>query len=324
MGLVLLLWKENQMFKQTIKTKKIRLGITDQDRKIILTLLNNDSRLIRYLTIVRPETVLRNWKRRLKKRWTFKNRKPRVGRPPISKEIKTLIIDMKKNLYHWGYDRIVGELKKLNISVSRDTVKRTIQSGRREGSIHPDGSWGRFIKSHLDSLFACDFLTVDTFFGTRFYVFILMRIKNRKILQFGITQNPNMGFIRNQLAAFMYSREEEIVYLVHDNSGDLRYFDYASLNIKGTSITPYSPDMNSYIERFIRSVRNECLDHFIVMNYRHLRNLMLEYVKYYNTLRPHQGIGNLIPDSIPPQSKGSIKSTSILFGLHRHYYRAAS
>ncbi len=134
-----------------------------------------------------------------------------------------------------------------------------------------------------------------------------------------------MRFVRNQLTGFMFDRmAEEKTYLIHDNSGELRWFDYESLGIIGVATVPYSPNMNSYAERFVRSLRNECLDWFIIWGRSHLGNLVSRYVKYYNTMRPHQGIGNTVPDGKPVEETGEVKSRPVVFGRFHHFYREAA
>ncbi len=231
---------------------------------------------------------------------------------------------MKNNNYLWGYKRIFGEVKKLNIDVSVDSIRRVIQKGRLDGDIPPNGSWKRFIKSHIDSLFCCDFFTIETVFNKRLYIFFLMEMKTRKIVQFGITGNPTIQFIRNRLSGFMFDRDGIKTMLIHDNSGELKWFDYESIGITDVAITPYSPNLNAYAERFVRSAKRECFDHFIVFNCTQLRNIMKEYVRYYNNLRPHQGIGNIVPEKPVLVGTGAIREESAIFGLYTNYYRSAS
>ncbi len=227
-------------------------------------------------------------------------------------------------LYVFFDTTISGELKKLNISVSHETVRKVIQNGRREGEILPNGSWKKFIKSHLNSLFCCDFLTVETVFNLRIYIFFILEMKTRKIIQFGITNHPDMRFVRNQLTSFMFDRIDQKTYLIHDNSGELKWTDYKSLDITDIAITPYSPNMNAFAERFVRSVKYECFDNFIVMNIRHARNLMKQYVNYYNYFRPHQGIDNNTPVKSELSETGKIRKEKVFFGLYTNYYRSAS
>lgn len=231
---------------------------------------------------------------------------------------------MKNRNLLWGLRRISGELLRLGINVSRDTVARVIQNGRKEGNILPNGSWKRFLSSHMRSLFCCDFFCVDSVFNKRFYVFFIMHVKSRRIVQYGVTTNPVMRFVRNQLAAFMFDRPGKPTHLIHDNSGELRWFDYASLGITGVAITPYSPNMNPFAERFVRSVKSECFDHFIVVGAFQARNIMREYVRYYNDKRPHQGIGNRTPGNKAVLTDVTrIRKESVLFGLYTSYSLAA-
>jgi transposase InsO family protein len=315
---------EIQVIKRSLNQHNIKPCFNDFDRHFYLTCLEQHPKLSRFISLVKPATVLYAWKKRFKNFWTHLRKTKSRGRPPISEKIKKLIRRIKIDNYSWGYDRIVGALEALDIAVSKDTVRRTIQTGRKNGDIKPNGAWKRFLELQWNSLFACDFFTIDTFSFKRFYVFFVMELKSRKIVQFGITTNPVLGFVRNQLQGFMFSRDNKKTHLIHDNSGELKWFDYESVGIKGVATVPFSPDMNAYAERFVGSIRREFLDHVIVFTYRQLHRLIKEYVNYYNSLRPHQGIGNNIPDGYPPQSEGEIVSRPVLFGMYRHYYRKAA
>jgi transposase InsO family protein len=155
------------------------------------------------------------------------------------------------------------------------------------------------------------------------YVFFVMELKSRKIIQFGITANPDRNFLRNQFSVFEYEYPNSM--LIHDNSGELRWFPYDQYGIKSVRTVPYSPDMNAYAERFVRSVRQECLDHFIIFTQSQLRRIIKRYLEYYNNYRPHQGLKG-IPNGPPKPNRttGTIKQKPMLFGLHNHYYREAA
>ena len=156
-----LLFLEKQVLKRSLLQYNIKPQFNNFDRSVYLFNLKIHPGLKRFITLVKPETVLNLWEKRLKNYWTYQTNTKRRGRPPISQKITKLILEIKKDNYSWGYDRIVGALKLLNITVSRDTVRRTIQTGRKNGDIKPNGAWKRFLKIHWDSLFACDFFTVD-------------------------------------------------------------------------------------------------------------------------------------------------------------------
>ena len=318
---IALIWQENQRYKRYFEDKKIKLQFSLHEKWFIRSMFISNPKARRYFTLVTPETILYRWKRAIKDYWTYDKPITRKrGRPPITKAMKLLIKNLKINNYLWGCKRIQNELEKLSIDISRETIRKVIQDYRKSGEIKPNYSWSKFLKSHWQSLFACDFFTVDIFGFKRFYVFFIIELKTRKIVHYNITQNPNIRFLRNQFNYF-----EELYpdsYLIHDNSGELKYFPYKDYGIKGVAITPYSPNMNAYAERFIRSVRQECLDWFIIFSEKQLRNILKQYFEYYNNFRPHQGIKS-IPEGKPPDTTGHIKKKSILFGLHHHYYRAS-
>ncbi|MBI9104993.1 MAG: transposase [Spirochaetales bacterium] len=111
-------------------------------------------------------------------------------------------------------------------------------------------------------------------------------------------------------------------HIIHDNSGELKYFPYQEYEIKGVATTPYSPNLNADAERFIRAIRQECLNWFIIFSEKQLRNIIKSFMEYYNHQCPHQGI-NSIPERKPPDVSGTIKIKPILYGLHNYYYRAS-
>ncbi len=318
---IALIWQENQRYKRYFQQKKIKHPFSIQEKWFIRSMFISNPEARTYFTLVTPETILYRWKSAIKNRWTYdKPNNRKRGRPPITKAMKLLIKNLKIDNYHWGCKRIQDELAKVSIDVSRETIRKVILDYRHSGDIKPNYSWSRFLKSHWNSLFICDFYTVDIFGFKRFYVFFIIELKSRKIVYYNITRNPNIKFLRRQFSYF-----EELYpdsYLIHDNSGELRYFPYEEYEINGVATTPYSPNMNAYAERFIRSARQECLDWFVIFSEKQLRNILKSYMEYYNLFRPHQGL-NSIPEGRPPDISGKIKKMPILFGVHNHYYRAS-
>jgi putative transposase len=206
--------KENQILKRALNKYQITNEFTNYDRLFFLKLLQTNKKLKQYITLVKPETILRKWKCLSKLRWSYFSPITREGRPPLSESIRNLIIDMKKDNYSWGFKRVFGEILKLNIDTSVSTIRRVIQQARKDGDIPPDGSWKKFIKSHTlrfnyikvrgcESRLSCDFFTIETDFNRRLYVFFLMEMKTRKIIQFGVTAHPTLQFVSNQLKRFM-------------------------------------------------------------------------------------------------------------------------
>ncbi|MDR1389042.1 MAG: integrase core domain-containing protein, partial [Treponema sp.] len=153
-------------------------------------------------------------------------------------------------------------------------------------------------------------------------IFFIICLKTRKIVHYNVTTNPTRQFLRLQLSEFDYCYPNS--HLIHDNSGELKWFPYNWYSIKDIPTVPYSPNLNAYAERFVRSLRQECLDHFIIFTWTQLRRIIKEYIGYYNNYRPHQGLGG-IPNTPPDQpATGAIKQKPLLFGLHNHYYREAA
>ncbi|MGA2505857.1 MAG: integrase core domain-containing protein [Chitinispirillaceae bacterium] len=167
-----------------------------------------------------------------------------------------------------------------------------------------------------------DFFTVDTIFNKRYYVFFVISHGTKEIIRFAITENPTREFVRQQLIK-LSEAFKGIVYLIHDNGiqFNLRYFDYG---IRGIATSVQAPNMNAIAERFVGSVRKEALDHYIVLNRSQLKTVLIDYIHYYNSHCPHQGIGQQIPKGYCPQEEGEIMNIPILSGLHHHYYRMAA
>jgi putative transposase len=267
-----------------------------------------------HLTIVEPKTVL-EWQRRfIKNRWTYPKKKPR--RKPVSKSIKELILEMKQDNQLWGCIRISDELKKLGIYIHYTTVNKIMQTFRKNGQIQPVGSWKRFLKMHWDSLFSMDFIIIDTLFGKRLHLLVIMQLKTRKIVAWEITEFPSREFVRQRIILFTEEFTENPV-LIHDNASVFTSIDYSDYGIKGVNTCMGSPNMNAYVERFNGSIRREVLDHYLLISQKQVKEIIGEYIEYYNNYRMYQGIGNT-PVSSKIQDSGQIKKNSVLGGLH-HY-----
>ena len=306
---------------RTLSQKGINVSFQPHEKFIISTLYKQTPRAWRFFSLASPNTILSAWKNAIAKHWSHPHKSQ--GRKPLSSAVKKLILKLKKENPLWGLRRIRDELRKISIYVSHETISKVLRHFRKIGDIQPTLSWKKFLSSHWNSLFACDFFTATTFSMVTWYVFFIMELKTRKIIQYGITANPNIQFLRNQFSVFEY--EHQGATLIHDNSGELRWFPYNEYNFKDARIVPYSPDMNAFAERFIRSIRKECLDHFVIFTHGQLRNLVSGYIDYYNNYRPHQGLKG-IPNGPPEPSSstGEIKQKPLLFGLHNHYYREAA
>ena len=233
------------------------------------------------------------------------------------------MLQMKNNNMKCGARRIEGELRKLGINIDHSTINRVIQTYRKNGFIKPTESWNKFFKTHWESLFATDFFTVDTLFGKRMYVLFIIKLKTRKLVQWRMTEHPTREFVRQQLIEFEEYLNYKHAYLIHDNGSQYITIDYEDYAIAGKAIGEKLPNMNAYAERFVRSIRQEALDHFILFSANQVKKIVNEYVNYYNKYRHHQGIDD-IPDKYADDSCGRIMCNDVLFGLHHHYYRSSA
>ena len=189
--------------------------------------------------------------------------------------------------------------------------------------LQSNGSWKKFLKMHWNSLFTMDLMTIDTLFGKRLYLFIILELKSRKIVKWNLTEYPSREFVRQQIIDFTYDNDKEPKTLIYDNAPQFTSIDYSDYGITGINISLSSPNMNSFVERLNGTIRREALDHFLLFSEKQVRQIIKEYVNYYNIQRMHQGIDR-IPDAEIQESSGTIKKMKILSGLHHHYYRSSA
>ena len=316
---LLLLKKENEIYKRHLNLQNKRIFTKRNDRISLSLIASLSKKAFNHLTIVKPKTLL-NWQRRfIKNYWTYKHKPP--GRKPVSKEVKALILEMKQENHLWGCMKISDELKKIGIELHPTTVNKIIQTFRKNGQIQPVGSWKTFLKAHWNSLFSMDYMTIDTLFGKRFYLLLILELKSRKIVKWSLTQYPCREFVKQRIIDF--SDDYPASYLIHDNDPQFVSIDYSQYNIKAVKTCISAPNMNAHVEWVIGTIRREALDHFLMISEKQVKNIIKNYIHYYNHFRPHQGIKR-IPDEISENGTGVIKKKEILSGLHHSYYRSSA
>ena len=246
--------KEIEIFKRRHRSRRVRFRHSD---RVVFSILNKVAHLKERFSVVKPETVL-GWQRHLIKQfWTFKKNK-RVGRPPVSNDIKQLILAMKNDNLFWGYKRIQGELKKLDINLDKKTIRNILSDCRRRGKIKQSLTWKKFLCLQIQSIYAMDFFTIDTILKQRFYVFFIIYHRTREIAHVAITMNPCREFVRQQLIEFG-EQLNHLVYMIHDNAAQFN-LNYLTYGINEICTSVKAPNMNAIAERFIGSVRREALD----------------------------------------------------------------
>jgi putative transposase len=285
-----------------------------------------------FMRLFQLETVLA-WHRQLvRRKWTH-NPTGRKGRPKIDLELEELVVHLAKENATFGYGKLCGELKKLGYSICPETVATIL---RRHGiPPAPDRggspSWRHLLTHYKHQIMACDFFTVETLFLKTIYVLFFIEIGSRRVHFAGCTTNPDATWITQQARQLAWNLEERkpsFRFLIRDRdtkftkSFDTIFFS-EGLKISRTPIR--APNANSFSERWVRSVRDECLNRLLIVNQKHLHSVLTEYVDYYNTERPHQGINQNTPILRLPQSRdGPIRRKDILGGIIHSYYRKAA
>jgi hypothetical protein len=313
--------------------------ISDPERIILATLTDKfthstkDARhpLNQVMLIFKPDTVLR-WHRELvRRKWTF-SRKGNPGRPKISSELEALIVRLAKENTRWGYDKIQGELLKLGHHLSATSIRSVLKRHRiPPASERSTGTWRSFLGHYKDQILACDFFTVETISLKTLYLLFFIELGTRRIYLAGCTTNPDLTWVTQPARQFVWNLKDDsrdMAFLIHEN--DTKFtasYDHV-FSSEGIEIlnTPYrAPRANAYAERWVRSIREECLDHILVLNENHLHRVLREYGEYYNTARPHQGLGQHFSVSGPvSNTAGPIRRRDILGGVIHDYYRQPS
>lgn len=283
--------------------------------------------------LFRPATVI-GWHRELvRRKWTFKQ-KSQPGRPPINAELEQWILRVARDNPGLGYDKLKGELRKLGFKVSPTTIRIVLQrhgippapERSRSGS-----SWRTFLNHYKEQFLACDFLTVETLTFQTLYILFFIEHATRRVYLAGCTTHPDAVWVAQQARQMsweLHDRDLPMRYLIHDH--DVKFtglFDtvFESEGIEIVSTPFEAPNANAIAERWVRSVREECLDRLIILNERHLYRVLTEYIAYYNARRPHQGIDQDSPLGLKSVStEGPIRYRNVLGGIIRDYYREAA
>jgi len=321
---------ENALLRQQLiilRRQVKRPECTKMDRVLLVFL----ARLVRTwnqaLLIVQPVTLLR-WHRELFRLFWKRKSKASSHKPKVAAETIALIREMARNNRLWGAERIRGELLKLGMRV----CKRTIQKYMRTVRTHqPRGqTWATFLRNHAAQVWACDFLQVTDLFFRPLFAFFIIELKSRKVIHVGVTRSHTDPWVAQQLReATPYGHAPK--YLIRDNDSKFgscfaRVARTSGIKLLKTPI--HAPRANAICERFLRSVRQECLDHLLILHEKQLQRVLNAYVVYFNQARPHQGIAQQVPERLRPvpSSQGAgneVVALPVMYGLHHDYQWAA-
>jgi putative transposase len=300
------------------------------DRAFLAALARVLPRKRRQAMVVTPQTLLR-WHRELVRRKWAQPRRSR-GRPPVNDRVRQLVLRLARENPRWGYPRIAGELLKLGMRVSPSTVRRLLLgAGLRPAPREVGLSWRDFLRQQAASMLACDFFTVETISLRRFYVLFFIELGSRRVQVAGCTTNPSGAWVTQQARNLSFTGVlERMRFLINDRDSKFTAaFDevFRSEDIRVIQTPIRAPQANAYAERFVRTVRAECLDWLLILGRRHLESVLRVYTEHYNRERPHRGLALLTPEvgeaaRLPTAER--IDRRDRLGGLIHEYHRAAA
>jgi putative transposase len=328
---------ENRILKEKLGKQRILLNDNQRRRLAIKGKILGRKMLNKLVTIVTPETILR-WHRQLVARhWDYSYCRKIIGRPPVAQQDVTLILRMAKENPTWGYDRIQGGLANLGHSVSDRTVGNILKAHGIEPA--PDrgrqSTWKTFLEAHWDVLASVDFTTIEVWTKRGLvtcYLLFVMELATRRVLFAGCTSNPDESWMC-QIARNLSDSEDGFLrgkkYLVMDRDAQFCEAFRATLAQAGTEavrLPPRSPNLNPNIERFMRSVKEECLERMVFFGERSLHTAVVDFLAHYHAERNHRALNNRLidPGEEVGRTTGKVGCRERLGGILRYYYRKAA
>ncbi len=327
---VMYLIAENRLIRRQLGTRRLRLTDADRCRLAIRAVRVGRHRLREIASIATPDTLLR-WHRRLvARKWTSRTRS---GRRAVLAEIERLVVRMADENPTWGYTRIQGALQNVGHRVGRSTIARILKAHGLPPVPQRPTSWQTFLRAHWGAIAGADFFTTEvwTWRGlVTYYTLFVIDLASRRVVLAGSTPWPNEVFMQQVVRSLTTTDEGFLVahrVLICDRDGKWSHDIRARLGDAGIRVTQTptrAPNANAHAERFVRSIKAECLDRIIPMGERHFRRAFAEYVAHYHGERNHQGLGNaLIAGRPTTNTQGRIRRRPRLGGLLNYYKRAA-
>jgi putative transposase len=330
--------EENRVLNAQLGRRRLRL--TDIERRRLAALAHplGRQRLKKVAIIATPATLMRWYKRLIAQKFDGSKHRRQRGRPRVTEEIEQLVVRMVEENAAWGYRRIQGALANLGHRIDAITVRNILRRHhlepapqRRQAGMR----WTQFLKLHWEVLAATDFFTVEvaTWHGpVTYYVLFVMALATRRVQVAGITPHPTAAFMQqcarqltDPVDGFLLGKR----YLLHDR--DTKYTQAFDSLLKGSGVEPVllpprSPNLNAYCERFVRSIKEEALDHMVMLGERSLSYAIHQYLSHYHAERNHQGLDNQLigPELGIGSDNGQVRRRERLGGLLSYYYRDAA
>jgi putative transposase len=323
--------EENRVLKAQLRGRRVRL--TDDERRRLAVLGKRLRRriLTQVATLVTPDTILRWHRQLIAQKWTYPTRRP--GRPGVLKEIRRLVVRMARENPGWGYTRIQGAMKNLGHRVARSTIATILREHGIPPSAERPMAWQAFLRAHWPALMAADFFTTEVWTGrglVTYYTLFVIELHSRRVQIVGCTPYPDDAFML-QVGRRLTDPVGRVLagprLLICDRDRKWSSAVRRLLEASGVQMvqTPFcAPNCNAHAERFVRSIKEECLDRLIPLGERHLRHARAQFVEHYHRERNHQGLGNELIEGVGPARSGAaIRRRQRLGGLLSYYYRAA-
>ena len=325
---------ENRFLREQLGGKRLRF--TDQQRRRLAVKAKEIGRngLSRIETLVTPDTLLR-WHRQLIARKYDGSKRRSPGRPRTAAEIGELTLRMARENPRWGYTRIRGALYNLGHEIGRNTIKRILLEHGFEPVRRRGMSWETFLKAHWGAIAATDFFSAEVLTRSglvRYFVLFIIDLKTRRVEIAGIIQQPEKEWM-NQIARNLTDCDEGFLNgsrrLIHDRDPLFTRSFRAILKSSGVEtvkLPARSPNLNAYAERFVRSIKSECLAQIIPLGERHLRHAVKEYTEHYHLERNHQGLDNRLVEERQRvlDLNSAVERRERLGGILNYYERRAA
>jgi len=324
--------EENRVLKEQLRGKRLRL--TDDQRRRLAAkgkALGRDL-LDAIATIVTPDTILAWHRRLIAAKWTHAAKSKPPGRPPVMAKIRELAVCMARENSGWGYTRIRGALRHLGHIVARSTIAGILKANGIKPAPERPTSWRSFLRANAGVVAAADFFTVEVWTArglVTHYVLFVIDLATRAVEILGVTPNPDGDFMQRVARTLVdpvdgFLRQKKFFVIDRDSKFDARFREVLRASSLEVLLTAFqAPNMNAFAERFVRSIKSECLSKMIFVGEAMLRRALREFVAHYHSERPHQGRSNDIikPDPASMPAEGRVIRRERLGGLLSYYHR---